>query len=84
MTGRKTHGYILTFRCINCGKYELFAHHPSDTVLHEEQVRERIYDVTCRSCGCQGGACGISATHISETNELCSSGRNRHASVVTR
>lgn len=54
------------------------------TVLHEEQVWERIYEVTCRSCGWQGDACGISATHISETNELCSSGRNRHASVVTR
>lgn len=70
MTGREIHGYILTFRCINCGQYEVFARHPSDGDLAEEQIRERIYEVSCRSCGWKGDACGISASSISETNEL--------------
>jgi hypothetical protein len=30
MNTRKTQGYILTFRCVNCGKHEVFANYPSE------------------------------------------------------
>ena len=66
----KTQGYVLTFRCINCGKHEVFAQYPSDGMESEEQIRARIYQVSCNSCGWKGDACGLSAIRISHTTEL--------------
>jgi len=31
-TGR-TRGYVLTFRCIKCGKYEVFAHYATERIV---------------------------------------------------
>jgi transcription elongation factor Elf1 len=70
MTIGKTQGYILTFRCVNCGKQELFANCLSGELLTEDQIRARIYQVSCNSCGWRGDACGLSAIHISHTIEL--------------
>src|SRR5499427_4739843 len=43
----KTQGYVLTFRCINCGKHEVFAQYPSEGIEAEERIRARIYQVIC-------------------------------------
>jgi len=70
MNTGETRGYILTFRCVNCGKHEVFANYPSEELLTEDQIRARIYQVGCISCGWRGDACGLSAIHISHTTEL--------------
>jgi len=70
MNNVEARGYILTFRCVNCGKHEVFANHPSESVLQEDQIRARIYQVNCNSCGWRGDACGISAIHISRATKL--------------
>jgi hypothetical protein len=70
MTIGKTQGYILMFRCINCGKHEVFANYPSTDLVTEDQIRARIYQVSYNSCGRSGDACGLSAIHISHTTEL--------------
>jgi transcription elongation factor Elf1 len=70
MNTRKTQGYILTFRCVNCGKHEVFANYPSERLLTEDEIRARIYQVSCTSCGWRGDACGLSAIHISHPTEL--------------
>ena len=66
----KTQGYVLTFRCIYCGKHEVFAQYPSKGIEAEERIRARIYQVSCKSCGWTGDACGLSAIRISRTTEL--------------
>src|SRR3974377_2257150 len=48
----KTQGYVLTFRCINCGKFEVFAKYPTEGLEPEDRVRGRLYQVSCESCGC--------------------------------
>jgi transcription elongation factor Elf1 len=70
MTIGKIQGYILTFRCVNCGKHEVFAHYPCKDLVTADQIRARIYRVSCNSCGWSGDACGLSAIHISHTTEL--------------
>ena len=45
----KTQGYVLTFRCINCGKHEVFAKYPTDGFEPEDQIRGRLYQVSCES-----------------------------------
>jgi hypothetical protein len=65
----KTPGYILTFRCVNCGIQELFADLPSEDSLTEDEIRARIYRASCNSCGWQGSACGLSAVRISYVPE---------------
>jgi ribosomal protein S27E len=65
----KTRGYVLTFRCINCGKHEAFANYSTDEVEPEHRIRGRIYKVSCNSCGWNGDACGLSAIRISHTTE---------------
>jgi|SRR6516164_3992120 len=66
----KTQGYVLTFRCINCGKHEVFAQYPTESIEFEEQIRARIYQVRCNSCGWSGDACGLSAIRMLHTTEL--------------
>lgn len=66
----ETRGYVLTFRCINCGKHEVFANYPTEAVEPEDRIRGRIYVVTCNSCGWSGDACGVSAIRISPPTEL--------------
>lgn len=63
-------GYILTFRCVNCGNREVFATYPSDNSVDEDEVRARTYQASCNYCGWRGDACGHSATHISRIIEL--------------
>ena len=66
----KTQGYVLTFRCINCGKHGVFAQYPSDGMESEERIRARIYQVSCNLCSWKGDACGLTAIRISHTTEL--------------
>jgi Fe-S-cluster-containing hydrogenase component 2 len=66
----KTQGYVLAFRCVNCGKHEVFASYPTEGIEPENQIRGRIYQVSCNSCGWNGDACGLSAIRISHTMEL--------------
>ena len=62
-------GYVLTFRCINCGKHEVFANYPTEHIIPEDRIRGRIYQVRCNSCGWSGDACGLSAVCVSQTQE---------------
>ena len=71
MPSRETHrGYILIFRCINCGRPEAFALYPTEGIEPYEQIRARIYQVRCSSCGWHGEACGVSASNILHSMEL--------------
>ena len=58
------YSYNLTFRCINCGRYEASANFRSDGIECEEQIKARIYPVRCAGCGWKGEACGGSVTRI--------------------
>jgi hypothetical protein len=66
MNTGKTWGYVLTFRCINCGKPEVFANYPTEHIIPEDRIRARIYKVRCNSCGWSGDACGHSAICVSQ------------------
>jgi|SRR5215831_8708062 len=55
----ETRGYVLTFRCINCGRHDVFAQYPTEHITPEDRIRERIYQVTCNSCGWSGDVCGL-------------------------
>ena len=59
MNTGETQGYVLTFRCINCGKYEVFVNYRTEHIVHEDRIRDRIYQVRCNSCGWSGHACGL-------------------------
>jgi Pyruvate/2-oxoacid:ferredoxin oxidoreductase delta subunit len=59
-----TRGYILTFRCLNCGRHEAFANVLSNIVLSDEQVKTQILEATCKGCGWTGEVCGVSAVRI--------------------
>ncbi len=56
--------YILTFRCLNCGRHEAFAHVLSDSVLSDEDAKMRLLEATCRACSWKGEVCGVSAVRI--------------------
>ena len=47
----KTQGYVLTFRCINCARHEVFASYPTEGIEPEDQIRGRLYHVSCESYG---------------------------------
>ncbi len=59
-----TVGYILTFRCLNCGRQEAFAKVLSGIVLSDEDVKMRIVEASCKACGWAGEVCGVSAVRI--------------------
>ena len=61
--------YSLTFRCINCGRNEASATYSSDTAVAEEQVKVRIYRVSCTACGWKGEACGFSAIRVTQADK---------------
>src|SRR5215469_12744241 len=65
----ETRGYVLTFRCINCGKHEVFANFPTEHITPEDRIRDRIYQVRCNSCGWSGDVCGLSAVCVSHMQE---------------
>jgi hypothetical protein len=60
----ETHWHRLVFRCANCGRNEVSAKGFSEGHLSENQIRAKIYQVLCRSCGWKGEACGFSAIEI--------------------
>jgi transcription elongation factor Elf1 len=70
MTTGKTQRYILTFRCVNCGKHEVSVTYPSEDIVNEDELRARIYQASCNSCGWTGNACGFSAILISQSGEF--------------
>lgn len=74
---RKIGGYILTFRCLNCGAYEASASYPSEDDLPEQQITSRIYEAHCASCGWTGEFCGVSAAKIHRTLDLKATARGR-------
>ena len=61
---RAAQRYNVTFRCVNCGRYEASANFRSDRPEHEEHIKARIYQVQCAGCGWRGQACGFSAVRI--------------------
>ena len=63
--------YSLTFRCINCGRYEASANYSSDEVLPDDQIKAQIYRVRCTACGWKGEACGVAAIRILRTHVSC-------------
>lgn len=58
------HRYNLTFRCLQCGRYDAWTNFRSDRVEREEKIKSRIYCVQCAGCGWKGEACGFSAVRI--------------------
>lgn len=68
MTTGKTQGYTLKFRCINCGKNEVFASHPTENVVDENELRAQIYPASCNFCGWRGDVCGFSAILVARTD----------------
>jgi hypothetical protein len=62
--------YNLTFRCLNCRRYEASARYPSDAVVREEQLKARIYQVNCAAYGWKEEACGFAAIRISPVTDL--------------
>ena len=70
MNAGNIQGYVITFRCINCGNHQVFASYPTEGIEPENQIRRRIYQVSCNSCGWNGDTCGLSAIRISHTTEL--------------
>jgi ribosomal protein S27E len=69
MKTEEARGYVLTFRCINCGKHEVFGNYPTEHIIPEDRIRGRIYQVRCNSCGWSGDACGLSAICVSQLTE---------------
>jgi len=65
----ETRGYVLTFRCINCGKHEVFGNYLIEHIIPEDRIRGRIYQVRCNSCGWSGDACGLSAICVSQLTD---------------
>ena len=63
MTGIKTPGYILKFRCANCGRPSAFASYVCEGVVPEDRIRARIYEAKCE-CGWKGEVCGVSALQV--------------------
>ena len=64
MIETKTHWCLLAFRCVNCGRKEASAKDSFEGEVHEDQIRARIYQASCRSCGWKGEVCGFSAMGI--------------------
>jgi len=48
MTDTKTLWYLLTFRCVNCGRSEASARTCLESEAGEDQITGRIYRVTCK------------------------------------
>jgi Fe-S-cluster-containing hydrogenase component 2 len=70
MTAMKTPGYILTFRCVNCGRLEACTHYACERAVSDDQIRARIYEANCEGCGWKGVVCGVSAIQIHPTPDL--------------
>src|SRR5215469_10650518 len=51
-------GTSLLFAVSSAG-HEAFAQYPTWEIGPEEDVRARIYQVSCKSCGWRGDACGL-------------------------
>lgn len=66
----RTRGYILTFRCINCGTPEASASFGCEGIVPFDQIEARIYEANCESCGWKGAVCGVSAIEIHPTPDL--------------
>ena len=65
----KIRGYVLIFRCIKCGNNEVCADYPTEHIIPEQRIRDRINQVRCNSCGWNGDVCGLSAVCVSHTQE---------------
>ena len=70
MRNAKAQGYTITFRCVNCGKNEVLAFYGSEEILSEDELRARIYQGCCNSCGWQGSVCGFSAALFATSGGL--------------
>jgi len=75
MKNGETRGYVLTFRCINCGRHDVFAQYPTEHITPEDRIRDRIYQVTCNSCGWSGDVCGLSAVCVSQEPKARAAGQ---------
>ena|ERR1700751_287641 len=64
----KANEYVLTFRCVNCGRYEASSHYSSKSIESEDRIRAKIYQALCKGCGWRGHACGYSAVRIFRAN----------------
>ena len=71
------HNYVLTFRCVNCGRYEASAIHSSEHALGDDQLQMSIYHALCKACGWNGEVCGVSAvqTYCSSESKAKAVGR---------
>jgi hypothetical protein len=69
MTGSKTPGYILKFRCFNCGSPNASASYVCEGIVPENRIRSRIYEAKCE-CGWKGEVCGVSAIQIQPISDI--------------
>ena len=63
-------GYCLTFRCVNCGRPEASASFASEDAVPDDQIKARIYEANCESCGWKGSVCGVSVVVIHPVPDL--------------
>lgn len=69
MANIESYDYVLTFRCVNCGRYEASAIHPSEHALGDDQLKMGIYHALCKGCGWSGEVCGVSAVQTYRRSE---------------
>ena len=69
MTVLKTPGYILKFRCVNCGRSTASASYDCEGVVPEDRIRARIYEAKCE-CGWKGEVCGVSAIQVQPISDI--------------
>jgi transcription elongation factor Elf1 len=70
MTRTETRGYVLKFRCVYCGRHEVSVEYPCEDVVPMDEIKSRIYEAHCKSCGWNGNVCGDSAVRIYYSLEL--------------
>ena len=68
MIDTKTHLRILVFRCVNCGRDEAYSKNSFEGRPDEDEIRARIYQAICASCGWRGAVCGFSIKRSVESN----------------
>ena len=72
-----TYWCLLLFRCVNCGKNEAFAEDYFGGEPHEDQIRSKTYQATCRYCGWQGEVRGLPTVEMRSGVERRTGIRNK-------
>jgi len=83
MTDAKTYWWLLTFRCVHCGRNEAHAEDSFEGEPREDQIRPKIYQAVCRYCGSEGEVRGLSAVEMRSGVERRTGIRNKQRNRPT-